>query len=128
MRRHDSSPAPGAARPDAICDRKAIAASGVSTFASTAACRSLSLYIGVVLFVRSPCPANVMSLAYCCVNTAWRPPCHPGEGRDLNLAFERNGEIPAFAGMTEGGSTQRLQRLHPRHRPFAEIVRASFRA
>src|SRR3546814_2268846 len=52
MRRNDSSSAPGAARTDAICDRKAIAASGVSTFASTAACRSLSLYIGVVLFVR----------------------------------------------------------------------------
>jgi len=25
---------------------------------------------------------------------------HPGEGRDLDLASPRNGEIPAFAGMT----------------------------
>jgi len=25
----------------------------------------------------------------------------PGEGRDLNLAARRTGEIPAFAGMTE---------------------------
>ncbi|SBV33220.1 protein of unknown function [uncultured Sphingopyxis sp.] len=25
---------------------------------------------------------------------------HPGEGRDLTLAFRRTGEIPAFAGMT----------------------------
>ncbi|BBB10444.1 sialidase [Sphingopyxis sp. EG6] len=26
---------------------------------------------------------------------------HPGEGRDLNLAVLRTGEIPAFAGMTD---------------------------
>jgi hypothetical protein len=25
---------------------------------------------------------------------------HPGEGRDLDLACQRTGEIPAFAGMT----------------------------
>ena len=25
---------------------------------------------------------------------------HPGEGRDLDLSLCRNGEIPAFAGMT----------------------------
>src|SRR3546814_5661879 len=31
--------------------------------------------------------------------------------------------IPAFAGMTEGGSTQRLQRLHHRHRLFAARLR-----
>jgi hypothetical protein len=26
--------------------------------------------------------------------------CHPGEGRDLAGALGRDGEIPAFAGMT----------------------------
>jgi hypothetical protein len=28
---------------------------------------------------------------------------HPGEGRDLDGALQRHGEIPAFAGMTERG-------------------------
>jgi hypothetical protein len=28
---------------------------------------------------------------------------HPGEGRDLTIASECIGEIPAFAGMTEVG-------------------------
>src|SRR3546814_10791847 len=46
MSRKDSSSAPGAERTDAIWVRKAVAASGVSTLASTAVCRSLSLYIG----------------------------------------------------------------------------------
>src|SRR3546814_9425525 len=61
MRRKCSSSAPGAARTDAMCDRKAAAASGVNTLASTAVCRSLSLYIGVVLLDRSPCPAVVIA-------------------------------------------------------------------
>jgi hypothetical protein len=26
---------------------------------------------------------------------------HPGEGRDLDIASNRGGEIPAFAGMTK---------------------------
>ena len=56
IRRKDSSSAAGAERADAICDRNAIAASGVKTFASTAACRSLSLYIGVVLVRPIPLP------------------------------------------------------------------------
>src|SRR3546814_8040004 len=43
MSRKDSSSAPGAERTDAIWVRKAVAASGVSTLASTAVCRSLSL-------------------------------------------------------------------------------------
>jgi hypothetical protein len=31
-----------------------------------------------------------------------QPSCirHPGEGRDLDIAANRGGEIPAFAGMT----------------------------
>jgi hypothetical protein len=30
------------------------------------------------------------------------PRRHPGEGRDLAIAFEGADEIPAFAGMTDG--------------------------
>jgi hypothetical protein len=32
---------------------------------------------------------------------------HPGDGRDLNVAPNRNGEIPAFAGMTSGVTVER---------------------
>jgi hypothetical protein len=31
------------------------------------------------------------------------PNRHPGEGRDLNLASEMDGETPAFAGVTMKG-------------------------
>ena len=41
-------------------------------------------------------------------------PRHPGEGRDLDLSQERTGEIPAFAGMTEGGKTTQFS-----HSPLA---------
>ena len=37
-------------------------------------------------------------------STAIDPNRHPGEGRDLDLALNSNGETPAFAGVTKKGT------------------------